>query len=130
MALAQGDFVALARVTSPTFSSSFAGPLMIGQLTSAAAPWDILWDDGSQWTGIASEVLDKIDLDIIQEYEVVRITNPGRVGVSSEYDCLRIRRYTRELEGAGGASTWDLLYGLASGQWFEIGTNEQIELER
>jgi hypothetical protein len=120
MALAQGSIVALRRTWSTGITGFFGKKPLFGRITNVAAPWDILWENGLEVTGIPSSELDQISYGSVDP-NVARIRNSSLEGVSGHYDVIKISKYSRIPEGTGTSGSFTLCRLINDNEgWFEV----------
>lgn len=127
MALAQGSFVALSREVSG-ISGSYGKKPLFGRITNAAAPWDILWENGLTSSSIPSAQLDEINFFSLNNY-VARVTDSSGEGVSGYYDGIVVSSYSRAPGGANPVSFRLLKTINGTNQWLEIAASQEERLE-
>lgn len=130
MAIVQGDIVALKRDGASLLNGFYGKKPTFGVISSAAAPWDVLWEGGVKVSGVPSSELDKITFGT-GSAAVVRVKNSSGDTVSPHYDAaVVIALYSRDAEGAGSTVTsWLLAKALNSAQYFEVGPSDVEVLE-
>jgi hypothetical protein len=127
MALAQGSFVALSREVSG-ISGAYGKKPLFGRITNAAAPWDILWENGLTASSIPSAQLDEVNFLALDPF-VGRVLDSSGEGVSGYYDGIVVSSYTRAPGGANPVSFRLLKTINGTNQWLEIRSSQVNPLE-
>lgn len=119
MAIAQNSIVALARTGAAGLQGFLGKKPLFGRVTDAAAPWDVLWENGVTAASIPAAQLDEINFTATDPL-VVRIEATDGDTVSGYYDCVVVARYTRTTGGSSLLGTFYLLKSVNTDQYFEV----------
>lgn len=112
MSLVAGDEVALIR--KPGVTLGVSGNVLFGTVADVSSDTDVVWENGETSEGVPGTVLDKIVGESSAEAKVATFSD-----LSPEYQCVVVRRYTRQTNGAGDTTSYTLLRSIATGQLYE-----------
>ena len=129
MAIAQFDYVALQRAASSGLQGYLGKPPTFGVTISAAAPWDIEWDNGQSSSGVPDSALDKVQFDFAPNVGLVTIDGADGDPNSAYYDSVILTRYTRQAAGAGVTTPYYLVKGINVDAYFEVPVANVTDIE-